>query len=312
MTDSAPAPASESKCRQRFTQAASAPEYSGKGDRSSAPTSPPELAPPDPLPNRPALEFAQLEQPGRPSTGLLRSLARRVLPNGRLSCSGSTPTLPVARPQLSPSGLADEGAPPTRTGVLLARYLTGDRAAGERLFSRFRATLLARARAHPLMRPLAGDCSPEDVVHEVFWRALASGLLRDFEDRGHGSLEAALAKVLDNTLVDLARRRSAQKRGGGCARVEPRSDGRDVLERVASDDTSPTAKARSAELVTIARAALAPREFEVWQAIELDGADSVELAERLGTSSSAVRGVLRRALAKLMAELERRRTDLRS
>jgi RNA polymerase sigma factor (sigma-70 family) len=195
---------------------------------------------------------------------------------------------------------------PTLTKQLLARYLAGDFAAEERLFARFRATLLERARRHPRMRPIARAHEPDDVVNEVFGRALASGMLRQFEDRGHGSLEAALGKVLDNTLVDLARRMNAEKRGGTISRVEPgQVRAPTSLEHVAADDTTPTSRARSRELLELARQQLDAREFEIWSRIELDGATSVELGERLCLSSSAVRGILFRAQRKLLEALDR-------
>lgn len=163
------------------------------------------------------------------------------------------------------------------------------------------------------MRPLQRTCTAEDAVQEVFRRALQSGLLRDFEDRGRGSLEAALSKVLDNTLVDMARREASLKRGGGHARVDLAApDSSRGLERVAADDTTPTSHACSRDFIEWARGALTEREFEIWFALEMEGRDSGEVARALDVTGSSVRGVLFRAQRKLMTSLERFRPRLRS
>ena len=184
---------------------------------------------------------------------------------------------------------------------LLVRCRNGDADAKEQLFSRLRGTLLARARRHRLMRALARDLPREDVVHEVIRRVIASELLRKFEYRGRGSLDAALAKALEHVLIDLSRERSAQKRGGGKGPVDVNDvESTEGLDRFASDATSPTVRARANELVERARALLEPLEFAVWHGVEIDGFTHVELASRLDTTPSATRGVLRRALLKLL------------
>ena len=195
--------------------------------------------------------------------------------------------------------------PPTLTGEILARYLKGDFAAEQALFSRFNATLLARARRYPQIKSLPRTHTPDDVVQEVFQRALAAGLLRNFEDRGRGSLEALLVTILERTMVDISRRHAAQKRGGGRTPIElePSAEHADVNDRLASDDTTPTSKARAGELVDLARKTLGPRELEVWELIQIHGLDANEAAKRLGVSASAVRGILFRAHSKLVRAL---------
>src|SRR5262249_39660261 len=92
----------------------------------------------------------------------------------------------------------DHGAPqhtstlasPTLTRDLLARYLAGDLDAERKLFERHRQALIAKARSARQLRAVERDVTAEDVVQEVMWRVLSSGMLRTFEDRGRGSLEA--------------------------------------------------------------------------------------------------------------------------
>jgi len=152
------------------------------------------------------------------------------------------------------------------------------------------------------MRAIEREVAAEDVVQEVFWRALASGMLRRFEDRGHGSLEAALCRILERTMIDVARRMRAEKRGGSHARLElgTKDENHDGIDRLPSADTTPTGSVRARELVELAGRVLDVREIQVWELIQLEGLDSVEVGERLGISASAVRGVLFRAQSKLV------------
>lgn len=217
---------------------------------------------------------------------------------------------PVSR---SPADSQDPDNLPTLTKELLAAYLGGDRDAEIRLFARAHGALIQRARRHPHMRAVSHTCMPEDVVQEVFRRALASGLLRSFEDRGRGSLDSLLEKVLDNTLVDIARREGSLKRGGARPPVALEPQGaRDDVRQLAADETTPTSAARSRELLEWARSQLEPREFELWRAVELDGRTSVELAAAVNSTPSAVRGVVFRAQRKLISAMERSGLGLRS
>jgi DNA-directed RNA polymerase specialized sigma24 family protein len=135
------------------------------------------------------------------------------------------------------------------------------------------------------------------------------GALKDFEDRGRGSLQAALLTVLDCTLVDLGRRAKARKRGGDAARVsiDESADGAVLASSLASADTTPTSRARERDLAEIARRVLEPRELEVWTLVARCGLDSTEAARQLRTTDSAVRGLLKRARAKLIRALDRER-----
>jgi RNA polymerase sigma factor (sigma-70 family) len=211
--------------------------------------------------------------------------------------------------------------PPTRD--LLDRYRAGDAAAELALFERLRTQLLAKASAHPRLRTLRRHVSAEDAVHEVSWRALSSGLLTRFEDRGPGSLEAALLTILDRTLVDMGRRHGARKRGGDAlvhsldASKEFSGDSsvaRTMAEALPDSATTPSVRARSNELLANCRQILSPREFEAWKLVECLEQDSVDAGRRMGVSDSSVRGLVKRAKAKLVSALgcERERDATRS
>lgn len=201
---------------------------------------------------------------------------------------------------------------PTRTRVLLERYLAGDRESESRLFDRHRSELLARARRASWMPGIVRHTTPEDLVQETFVRALSSGMLRRFEDRGAGSLGRALEKVLGNVAVDVSRRHGSLKRGSGRfglsldADAGPDSELAREVPDLASAGTTPTAAARGRELVDLCRELLPPREWEVWYASEVERLDSVEVAARVQASPAAVRGVLHRARKRVLGELVRR------
>ncbi len=196
--------------------------------------------------------------------------------------------------------------PPTRD--LLNGYLAGSREDEYRLFELHRERLLRRATNEPRIARLARYTSPEDLVNEVFLKALSSGILKKLEDRGRGSLTRLLSKILDDVAIDIYRWHGAEKRGDG--RLPSSYDGHDENARggqaqcvAVSLDTTPTSKVRAGELLDRCREVLDPYEWEVWHLVEVESFSSVEIAGRLHTTDSAVRGILRRARRKLLARL---------
>ena len=190
----------------------------------------------------------------------------------------------------------------------VADYLAGDPIAARELFERHREVLLRRTRGHCSMRALRHETSPDDVVDEVFLRALSSGFLERFEDRGRGSLRRALFTILDRTLADACRRHGSLKRqaNAGALSLDGEEAGGlipDLASRLASEDPTPTSAARAAELIEFCERLLDPREWEFWRLSEVEGLDGPDIARRCGVSDSAVRGVLFRARAKLVRAL---------
>jgi len=196
-----------------------------------------------------------------------------------------------------------DGPPPTREQ--LAAWLAGDAEAARALFARHRDELLTRAQAHRLMRSLRRHVTPEDVVDEVFLRALSSGLLTRFEDRGKGSLMGALYTVLDRVLADAARRHfGTLKRGAGIEHValdEALLRGHEGTP--AASDPTPTSHARTTDLLDLCRTALPPREWEVWRLRQVENLDFAAIAARLELSESAVRGLHFRAKERIVTLL---------
>ncbi len=195
----------------------------------------------------------------------------------------------------------------TLTRELLERLLAGDLDAERRLFEAHRERLLAGARRHSLFRRLRSLVSADDVVQEVLWRSLSSRLLSRFEDRGRGSLDSLLDTVLDRTLVDMARRSNAQKRGGlhTSFRIDTvESNDHPALAGMEARTATPSSDLRAADLLRFCRDHLEEEEWTIWHAVEIEGLDTSLVGEERGISASAIRARLFRARQKLIRALE--------
>ncbi len=197
--------------------------------------------------------------------------------------------------------------PPTPTRQLLAELDRGDQGSARELFGRYRPDLLARAARHPWMRAVRGHTSHEDVVQEVFSRAIASGLFSVREDRAPGSLRGALHVVLERVLADQLRHLGAAKNG---AAVDIQSldagaeeTGNPLLGQLAGSSTTPTVSARSAELIRLCQANLEDHEWEVWRLRVVAGLDFDDVAKLSGCTAASARGVMHRARKKLILSL---------
>ncbi len=194
----------------------------------------------------------------------------------------------------------------TTTGDLLSRAKHGDHEAERRVFGEHIERLRARARRHPRSRALRAHVTEDDLVADVFVRALSSGLLDRFDDRGKGSLERLLAAVLDNVIKDALRRTRTRKRTAdrpvfSMSALDPGLE----TATPACQQPSPTSLARVEELLARARDLLDEYSWQVWSAVEVGGVEPVEVARRLGITPSAARGVLSRARKRVFADLER-------
>lgn len=200
------------------------------------------------------------------------------------------------------------------TRELLERYLRGDAEAERALFASQRGALSQRAAQHLKQPGLARVASADDLIDEVFLRALGSGLLTKFQDRGRGSLARTLADVLDKVVVDTWRRHGAAKRGAHLLRggsdalaAEPEARRQPLL---GGGDT-PTAQARAAELLCLCRDHLTAREWQVWRRSVVLGRTSSEIARELDSSDAAIRAVLMRARVRLVAAVAEQLAHLR-
>ena len=99
---------------------------------------------------------------------------------------------------------------------LLDAARAGDAAAGDRLFGIVYDDLRRIARRH-LRGVQGGGPSSTSLVHEAFLRLARRGAL-PFADRQH--FFAVISRAMRQIAIDQARRRLADKRGGGAVAVE--------------------------------------------------------------------------------------------
>jgi RNA polymerase sigma factor (TIGR02999 family) len=176
--------------------------------------------------------------------------------------------------------------------ALLLQWRAGDRAALDRLLPIVYDELSDLA--HRALRFERGDHTLQTraLVHEAYLRLIDAEV--PYQDRAH--FMAVAARAIRRILVDHARLRRRQKRGGGLVRVDAdsvelpaRSDGVDVvdlheaLERLAAFD------ARKSEIV----------ELHYFGGLSYD-----ETAAALGVSAATVDRELRLAKAWIRVELE--------
>ena len=116
-----------------------------------------------------------------------------------------------------------EPAPDGRATLLLQRWCSGDEGAGEELAPLVEAELRRLARGH-LRGALDGTLQPTALVNEAWLRLMRADEL-EFASRGH--FYALASHAMRSLLVDHARRKNAERRGGGRARItlDERLDG---------------------------------------------------------------------------------------
>jgi len=147
-----------------------------------------------------------------------------------------------------------------------------------------------RALAGRLQRPDPNQTlRPIELVHEAF---LKLGAHRDrFESRAH--FLAVAAKAMRQILIDRARRRGADKRGGALVRT--------TLAGVGAED--PPIDLLDLEAALAALQAVDPRGAEIVELRYLGGLSVTETAELLGMSRSAVQASWRLSWAFLLSRL---------
>ncbi len=172
---------------------------------------------------------------------------------------------------------------------------------------RYYAGLLAQAQRHPWARALATKVPAEDVVQEVFTRAIGSGLFEERAGRGEGSLVRALQVVLERVLADQLRRQGAEKWGAATAlesldRIDEETSSPILLE-LASSLMTPTMSARARELVDLCAKHLEDHEWRVWRLRVVASLGFDEIGEDMNCSAASARGVMHRARKKLILAL---------
>ncbi|MFN7784011.1 MAG: ECF-type sigma factor [Lysobacterales bacterium] len=184
-------------------------------------------------------------------------------------------------------GQSEDNGPALTALINAAR--AGDARAGERALAATYAQL--RALAQRVRSGAVSELSPTELLHEA-WFKLFPGGAKALESRAHFMNLAA--RAMRQVLVDLARERGAQKRGGDWIAVTlstalPAADGPDLL---AIDQALQKLERRDPRLVRIV------------EAYFFAGLSFVETGEALGISERSVRRGWDLARAFLLAELD--------
>ena len=177
--------------------------------------------------------------------------------------------------------------------MLLHRARDGDESASAQLYEIVYADLRHIAQRH--LRGPRDPAAPHttSLVHEAYLR-LARPEGHDFKDRVH--FFAVASRAMRQLLIDHARKRHADKRGGGEIAIELSA------VEIAGND-------RSHELLLVDEAlkrleAFDPRLAQVVEWRFFGGLTEVEIAEALGMSERTIKRDWRRARAFLQRELE--------
>lgn len=176
---------------------------------------------------------------------------------------------------------------------LLEQAADGDAQANDILFSRIYPMLRRLARSQ-LNRHRRGTLCTTELVHEASMRLFGVRQLAQLENREH--LAATAARAMRQVLVDHARRKNSQKRGGDWLRMN--LDGDEIPVDRLSD-----------QLLALDDAMKSLHEVDErgHQVVELKffgGCTIDEVAEVLGVSDGTVKLAWRKARAYLYAELE--------
>jgi len=174
---------------------------------------------------------------------------------------------------------------------LLEAWRGGDRTAYDRLFPLVYAELHRLARGKLRRESPGHSLQPTLLVHEVYMR-MAGADVR-LQDRSH--FLSLAARVMRRILVDVARLRHAQKRGGGDVRVTLTSELAAPLPDPVDVLTLNTALLRLQDLD--------PRQADIVELSYFGGLTHPEIGEMLGISPATVDRDLRHARAWLKREL---------
>lgn len=169
-------------------------------------------------------------------------------------------------------------AAPEEITALLHAWRAGDARSGERLIEALYGELNAMARARLRGERHRVTLQTTALVHETFLR-LAGASQLDFKDRQH--FLALSATVMRRVLVDRARERNAEKRGGDLVRVE--------LTDADAAGLDPNVELLDVDRALDRLAAAYPRQARVVELRFFGGLEENEIAQVLEVSVRTVR-----------------------
>jgi RNA polymerase sigma-70 factor, ECF subfamily len=107
-------------------------------------------------------------------------------------------------------------AKPEEITLLLRRWKSGDEFALEELLPLVRADLLRRARRYLAREPVGHSLRSSDVIQEAWLQLLRQ---KNVSYANRGDFYALASTIMRHILVDHARSKRAERRGGGAIRV---------------------------------------------------------------------------------------------
>ena len=185
------------------------------------------------------------------------------------------------------------GAGPGKVTRLLAAWRHGDEEAPRELFTVLYEELRRLARGQLARRHPQYSVAATGLVHEAYVK-LADQTRQNLRDRGH--FLALAARAMRQILLDHARRRLAQKRGG------------DALSIVLDEEAAPGVAANASDMVALDAAlarleTLDARLVRIVEARFFAGLSVKDTAEALQLSERTVKRDWQKARAFLYAEL---------
>lgn len=156
--------------------------------------------------------------------------------------------------------------------ILLQRINDGDEAAQGELFDLLYPQLRRSAEVQMQGQPVTHTLQATALVNEVFMKLVRPRKEKSFADRSH-FLRAA-AKAMRHTLIDHARRASAEKRSGQRVQVE--------LDAMAAKSSEPDLRIEDLEAALAKLEAVDPRMAEAVELRFFGGATVAETAEAIG------------------------------
>lgn len=187
------------------------------------------------------------------------------------------------------------GASPAEITILLKAWSGGDEAALARLTEQVYPALRLMARQHMKNESQANTLQATALVHEVYLRLVD---VTKVEWRERAQFFAMAAQMMRRILVDAARARGAQKRGGSAVKVN--------LDETALLSMGPNRSILALDDALTAFAQVAPRQAKVVELRYFGGLSEEEIVAALKISPRTVRRDWDLAKAWLLRELSHR------
>jgi RNA polymerase sigma factor (TIGR02999 family) len=178
--------------------------------------------------------------------------------------------------------------------LLLQQWRSGDPEAREKLVTLVYPHFRSLAARYMSGESGAHTLTPTALVHEAYLKLLGSHV--EWDDRVH--FYAVAARVMRHILVDHAKSKRREKRGGGAAKIS--------LDDVVVVSSSPADELTDLDEALQNLAKIDQRKADIVELLYFGGLSQQEAAATLGISESTVQRELRLAKAWLYRELNQR------